>query len=241
MTDTKVRMAKDGGFPINEELAGLVPMAMEAEQIALTADIAKNEQREPIVLWRGKVVDGRCRQLALTTLGKHIMYRELDSNLTEEEARIYVKSVNTRRNLTVTQKIMSACRASLLPNADKVANVAKSWGISKATLENARYIARHRPEMVEPLFNGKTVKIVNAEGKEVESNKITAIYASIRREMEKVNEDTQHGWKEDSYIKTQKGKEWYYNQVRELTDLSTRMMIAELANYKFKEEKVDEE
>ena len=39
MTDIKTRLNKDGAFPINSKLAGLVPMATEAEQAVLTADI----------------------------------------------------------------------------------------------------------------------------------------------------------------------------------------------------------
>ena len=47
-------------LPIHE-YAGLVPMASEKEQVALTIDIKANGLREPILLWRGEVVDGRCR------------------------------------------------------------------------------------------------------------------------------------------------------------------------------------
>ena len=36
-------------FPINQELAGLVPMSSEAEQASLTADIKANGLQEPVV------------------------------------------------------------------------------------------------------------------------------------------------------------------------------------------------
>ena len=235
----KVRQIKEGPFEVNEELAGLVPMATDVEQAVLTRDIADNEQRDPIVLWQGKVVDGRCRQKALVTLGKHILYKELDDNLTENEVRVFVKSVNTRRNLTMTQKVISACRESLLPGSKSVNKIAKSWGIGEGTLKNARYIAKERPEFIDPLFNGKTVTIENAEGKKIESNKITAIYAFLKRTEENVAENTDHAWVEDSYIKTQAGKEWYYRQLEEIGiigEKKTKMLIAELANYKFMKE-----
>lgn len=237
MTDVKIRLNKDGGFPINEALAGLVPMATEVEQAVLTADIRDNEQRDPIVLWHGEVVDGRCRQRALTTLGKHILYRELDNRLTEDEVRVFVKSVNTRRNLTATQKVMTACRESMREgNTKKLVDIAKAWGISEGLLKNARYIAKVRPEFVGPLFDGKTVKITNQHGYEVETFKVSAVYAFIKKTEEAVVEDTQHAWQEDTYIKAQAGKEWYYEQVRllELVGLNkAKQLIAELANYKF--------
>lgn len=240
MTEIKVRMAKDGGFPINHALAGLVPMASDAEQAVLTADIEQHEQREPIVLWRGEVVDGRCRQKALTTLGKHILYRELDDALTEEEARIYVKSVNTRRNLTPTQKVMAACRESLRPEENRsIPVIAKSWGIGRELLNNARYIAKQRPDFMELLFDGKAVEIIDAQGRTKYTNKVTTIYAYLKKIEEAVVENTDHAWHEDTFIKTQAGKEWYYEQVAEievLGNIRTKMLIAELANYKFVKE-----
>lgn len=238
MTDIKVRMSKEGSFPINHKLAGLVPMANEAEQTVLMLDIEKSEQRDPIILWRGQVVDGRCRQKALTTLGKHILYRELDDNLTEDEVKVFVKSVNTRRNLTPTQKVMIACKESLQEDENRsIPTIAKTWGISKDILFNARFISKERPEFIEPLFNGESVKIIGNDGLDKYTNKITTIYAYLKKISEQVVENTEYAWKEDSYIRTQAGKEWYYAQVSDIEKSSdnvrTKMLIAELANYKF--------
>ena len=238
MTQVKTRLSNEGPFPINQKLAGLVPMANEAEQAVLTADIKENEQQDPIVLWRGEVVDGRCRQKALTMLNKHILYRELDDNLTEDEVRVFVKSVNTRRNLTTTQKVMSACKESLREGETRPLQViAKAWGISKEILVNARFIAKERPGMAELLFNGKSVEIIDNSGNAKLTNKITTIYAYLKKLSEAVQEDTQHAWQADTYVKTQVGKEWYYDQVASMDSQSDkirlRMLVAELANYKF--------
>lgn len=242
MTDVQVRLIKDGAFPVNDKLAGLVPMASDAEQAVLMADIKDSEQRDPIVLWRGEVVDGRCRQKALTTLGKHILYKELDSSLTEDEVRVFVKSVNIRRNLTPTQKVMSACRESLREGETRaVAIIAKTWGISRDILGNARFIAKENPEWLDVLFNGGSVEIIDSNGKPKYTNKITTIYAYLKKLSEAVEEDDVHAWKEDAYIKTQAGKEWYYEQVANMEQtVKTKMLIAELANYKFSKDSVDE-
>ncbi len=238
MNEVKVRYIKDNNdfFDVNDELAGIVPMALPNEQAALNKDIFENGQREPIVLWHGKIVDGRCRQNAIKTMGlSRIDYKELDDNLSEDDVKIYVKSVNTRRNLTMTQKIIIACKESLKPNSASVNEIAKQWGISFATLKNARYIAKMRPQFIEPLFNGKSVVITGSDGIEKDSNKVSTIYASIKREEENSKEDEQHGWKEDAYIITQAGKEWYYNFIKDKKyDIETKMALAELANYKFK-------
>jgi len=236
MTDTKVRRFSDGAFKINHDLAGLVPMANEVEQAVLTADIKVEGLKEAIILWHGEVIDGRCRMLALMALGMDIYYKEMDDSVTEEEARIYVKSVNTRRNLTHTQKVISAYR-SLVLSSMSVAKTAKAWGISRDILSNAKYIAKERPEFIEPLFNGKTVKIVSADGVKVDSNKVSTIYAAIRREKETVVEDEQYAWREDTFIKTQRGKEAYYAFIKDaegdMRNTKYKMAVAELMNYKY--------
>ena len=225
-------------YPIHE-LAGLVPMAIASEQAVLTKEIeAENGLLLPIILWKGAIVDGRCRQLACIKLGIELRVEELPDSLSESVVAQKVKALNSRRNLTTTQKVMAACRESLTRKSKvSIIKLAKSWGIGKEILKNARYIANVRPELIDPLFNGKSVKIVASDGSEMESNKVSTIYASIRRieEADSVVETEEHGWTEDGYIKTQRGKDWYYQQVQSLgaMPVGARMHIAELANYKF--------
>lgn len=221
---------------INHKLAGLVPMANAKEQEILNEDIEKNGQIEPIVLWQGKIIDGRCRNLACILLGLEPKIRELPWNTTEEEARALVKSLNTRRNLTQTQKIISACRVSMDSLVKtKLKEVAKEWGISETILKNARHIAKERPEFVDPLFNGESVQIVSQDGEEVYSSKISTIYAFVKRNSQSVKEDRSHGWNPNSNINTQAGKDWYYAQIKIIgnADVIVKMHMVELANYKF--------
>ena len=97
--------------------------------------------------------------------------------LTEEEVKIFVKSENTRRNLTQTQKIITARKQSFDSDCKKsIEELAKSWGIGREVLKNARYIYKNMPMIIDPLFNGKSVPI-NKNGKEIMTNKITTIYA----------------------------------------------------------------
>jgi len=238
--------SRDDFFEINDELAGVVPMALPNEQEALNRDISENGQREPVVLYKGKIVDGRCRQNAIRTMGlPSIMYKELDDELTEDEVKIFVKSVNTRRNLTYTQKLIVACKESFKDKNKPVKDLAKDWSVAFGALKNARYIYKERPEFIEPLFNGGSVKITDKNGNEVDSNKVSAIYASIKRSKENASTPNEfHGWDENSFIKTQSGKEWYYSRLNELKKsgfkdddsipaMIIKSSIAELANFKF--------
>jgi hypothetical protein len=234
----KVRIYKDGPFEINEAIAGVVPMALPDEQNALTDDIRDNGQRDPIALWQGQVVDGRCRMKSLTLLKMPYIYKELDDDLTLEEVIAYVKSVNTRRNLTLTQKIIVAVKNYLDPNTKKLSikSTAKAWGISMASLNNALYIADKKPEFIEPLFNGLSVEIIDKHGEERVSNKITAIWAYVKREEEKTPKyEEQHAWSADSHISTQAGKEWFYDFIKEhkIQNVAVMMALGDTANCRY--------
>lgn len=225
-------------FEVNEELAGIVPMANMAEQAALTEDIRENGLREAVLLWRNKIVDGRCRQKACLATNTPVRAKELDDDLTEEDVMVVVKSFNTRRNLSPTQKLISACKETFNPKnkAKSIIGLAKAWSVSHTLLKNARYIYTERNEFIEPLFQGGCVTIIGSNGKETKTNKISAIYAYLKREEENANRNDEHGWNPDAQIKTQAGKEWYYQTLKtEGKELSVfmRMTLAELANFKF--------
>lgn len=236
MTDVKVRMAKEGPFEVNQELAGLVPMAVESEQTALTMDIQENDQQDAIVLWQGKVVDGRCRQQALVTLGKHILYKELDDTLTEEEVAVFVKSVNTRRSLTVTQKAMSASR-SKLAKRDTRANliIAKSWAIGKNMFADAMYIWRQDEGIGQALFDGLAVEIIDDKGRQTTSSAVTAVRNHLKRLEEQVPREDDYDWDANTLIASQVGRDWFYETIKRVKGNSQEVnkLLAELANLKY--------
>lgn len=214
-------------------------MANEKEQLALTEDIRDNKQTELAVLWKGQLVDGRCRQLACETLGIELMTRELDSSLTEEEVAKIVKSLNTRRNLTMTQKIVSAYKQQLSTKETNTA-VSKQWAISDRSLKNLKYIAKYRPEFVDPLFDGNSVVIFDdKKGYDVTTNKISTLARIVKKELERktVIVDTSESveFTVDGQIKTEMGKDWYYSVVNTRNlEVDIRMYLVELANYKFR-------
>jgi hypothetical protein len=239
--DVKVRPASLGEFTVNDELAGLVPLALQSEQVALTQDIAANGQKEPIILWKGEVIDGRCRQKALVQLNFPIMYKELDEELTKEEVEVFVMSMNTRRNLTESQKVASAAKDYVKHKTTKtIKKVAKAWGISTGILTNAVWILGKYPKELEVIFNGGTIPIVDSSNRHVDSSKITAIYAYFRRMEQEAITDYDHGWQEHTQIHTQKGKEDFYKILSMFNDLDTfrknnlKIILIEYVNLKHK-------
>ena len=226
------------------ELANLVAMANDKEQLALTEDIKANGQEDPAVLWKGKIVDGRCRQLACEILDIELKVRKLNDNLSHEEVSKVVKSLNTRRNLTMTQKIMSAVQEQERTGETNI-SIAQQWAISDRSLKSGKYIKKHKPEFVDHLFNGESVIIQDYDkGFDVTTNKINTLARLIKKELELdlVIEDTSGNmeFSVDGNIKTEMGKEWYYttkvglNLPDKGTEIAVSILLVELANLKFK-------
>lgn len=161
--------------------ASLVPLAGMAEQEALKDDIKANGQQQPISLYRGKIVDGRCRQNACIELGIGVDAKELPNNMSMKEVESYVKSVNTRRNLTVAQKAITAMKEMERTGDTNITNASKRWGVSRADITNAIYINKEQPRYIEPLFNG--LKIEYKDAKTGEIKKGTSLYP-IRKAIE---------------------------------------------------------
>jgi len=87
-------------------LASLFPL-MEGEEFdALVADIKKNGQREPIVLYQGKILDGRNRYRACLAAGVGLNLSKHEDNspyIGNPVAYVISKNVH-RRHLTAEQK-----------------------------------------------------------------------------------------------------------------------------------------
>lgn len=227
------------------ELAGIVAMANEREQCALTEDIRVNGQHEPAVLWNGEIVDGRCRQLACVTLGMELKVKELDSSLSIDEVGIIVKSLNTRRNLTMPQKVVSGYKQQLR-TAEGNVEIAKQWAISVRSLQNFKYIAKHRPEYVDPLFDGKSVVVYDPDkGYDVTTNKVSTLARIVKKAKEfgvvTVDDSEVVEFSVDAKIKTELGKNWYYGILATINspgankDVLVQKLLIELANLKYKE------
>jgi hypothetical protein len=119
-------------------LANRLPL-MEAEEFEhFVDDIARNGQREPIVIHEGKILDGRNRYRACEALGRHPKTRTFDPK-TEGSPDAFVISVNLkRRHLTAKQKqefILELLKAN--PAASN-RSIARDVGVSDKTVGVAR-------------------------------------------------------------------------------------------------------
>jgi hypothetical protein len=147
----------------NHPLADMFPQLSDVEQDKLTADIAKNGQLEPILIYEGKILDGRNRHKSCLALGKTPKIEEYqgDSPLS------FVISKNVmRRHLNKSQLAMIAEKFATMQEGRpkkttqnlgvSLAVAAKMFGVSHTLVEQARKVRREAiPEVIEAVEAGK--------------------------------------------------------------------------------------
>ena len=91
---------------IAHPIADIFPMLAESELNGLAADIKKNGQRDPILLFQGKILDGRNRYKACELAGVEPTVEQFAG--TKSDALTFVWSTNFhRRHLTSSQAAMA--------------------------------------------------------------------------------------------------------------------------------------
>jgi hypothetical protein len=90
---------------VDHPLAALVPPMSPEEFDALSADILANGLFEPIVLYEGKILDGRHRYQACVDTGTEPRFREYEG---EDPAGYVISSNVHRRHLSASQKAVVA-------------------------------------------------------------------------------------------------------------------------------------
>lgn len=144
--------------------ANIFPEMTDDEAKSLMIDIRENGQREPIILFDGKVIDGRNRLRACRWLGFEPKTKEYQGR--EEDIVSYVLSLNLhRRHLTEGQRAMIASKVATMKQGARTdlspiggmsqAEAAKALSVGKRSVERAVQIsAKAEPEVVAAVQTG---------------------------------------------------------------------------------------
>lgn len=149
--------------------AELFPMMSDADLAALAEDIKANGQREPIILHKGLIVDGRHRYAACQKLGIEPLTKEWWGADDADAIEAYVNSINLhRRHLTESQRAMIAARRATMGHggdrrSDQAANLrvvsqeeaAKRYHVSERAVNHASAVQKKAaPELVQAVDRG---------------------------------------------------------------------------------------
>jgi len=142
------------------KLTALHPTMTTENFMSLVLDIKKNGQLDAVTRYRGKIVDGRHRLLALKELGEeYIKCEDLPRNMTMNEVEDVVFSSEIRRHETPTQLAIKAYYyAKEKGVTQKVA--ATKFGVVAVRVSDVSFIVKAgREDLVKLLLNGKSVTL----------------------------------------------------------------------------------
>lgn len=151
------------------ELANLTPTMSEEDFNRLKLSIGGLGQLQPIVMYQGKMIDGRHRLKALKELDHNsiIVYKNLKSNLTYEEVReMVVNGFENRRHETPTQKAIMAWYhiQSEASKGHKVSQTiaAHLFGTNRMLLGRVKKLEELRgKDIIKALFDGQKIKLAS--------------------------------------------------------------------------------
>ena len=139
------------------------PRMLDVQYEALKADIEQNGQLDPVVIYRGKIVDGRHRFLILNELNiKTITCFKMPNNATLRDIKKLVRSKETRRHETATQLAISALRHITKSNEKMTqAEASKMFGVGPKAIGFAKKILvdYKREDLLDILFDGGKINI----------------------------------------------------------------------------------
>lgn len=160
-------------------LAKLFPMLPEKEREALKEDIQKNKQQVPVIIYQGKVLDGRNRIIVCEELGIEPITEPFKGNNPFE----FVLSMNLlRRHLDESQRAMIAVELAtthqgqrtdlelpaMLPEVSQ-AEAAKLCNVSERLVRDAKKIKEKAPDRVNEIIEGRIT--VSKVIREIRTNK----------------------------------------------------------------------
>lgn len=146
----------------------VLPRMTESEYADLKRDIKANGQQQPILVWEGKILDGRERYRACKALGIQPKTRVL-ANLAGSAEQMVVSLNVHRRHLTESQKAMvAACVATTSVGSNQTSQgvtqgeAAEKFNTSPDSIQRARKVIEFgNKSLVQVVIQGK-LDVTNA-------------------------------------------------------------------------------
>jgi phage N-6-adenine-methyltransferase len=191
-------------MPIHD-IAHLWPSMAADEWAEFLADIAANGLLDPILTWRGSVVDGKHRLRACKETGVPPRFDALPDDWDEWKVATHCQSKHRRRNLSATQKACVAAeviekygrpigRPAKIANEEKVpprggsssdvgtaaSHAARDMGSSERSVERAKFVKESAPEVYELAKQDKIpLKVAERIAKEPSQEKRAALIGQL--------------------------------------------------------------
>ena len=217
----------------------IFPVMEELSFANLAEDIRINGQHEPILLWRGQVIDGRHRLRACNELGIVPKVREVEADL---DPTGLVLSLNLhRRHLNESQRAMVAAKLANMKaggNQHKVvgqicttspsisnASAAEMLNVSKRLVKSARHIREHgSPDLVATVERGDVAVSTAARIAQLPEDTQREVLTRSPEEIRAIAKDVQHRIKDSGVAGSSAVK--VFDQVAKEQNLSGSEQVA---------------
>jgi len=144
ISSEKVDELENKGWFDPMELNAIEPFPTEEELYALGNSLIHtnfSNKTDPIVLYRGKIADGKSRFRALRTIKAKVFYFVVIPTKTKkEEVNTFIMKTQIRRDKTKTQKAISAYKFYKIHPTYTLHNVAKQYGVSERSVNSVKFI-----------------------------------------------------------------------------------------------------
>lgn len=172
----------------NHPLADLFPMMDDQAIKELAEDIKANGQKNPIVVWKGQIIDGRNRFKACRMAGDSPVFITREFEDESEVAKFIVSQNIHRRHLSTSQRAAIAAEMATLVNGSnqykKVGTqncapitepqAASMMNVSERSVQQAKSVKKSSPELFEKVKAGE-MSVATAERQLKPNPKVKAI------------------------------------------------------------------
>ena len=221
----------------------LNPLHNHLEYEATKENIRRLGQIDPILMLNDLCIDGRHRTRIAKELGTHVRCIDVDPDTNEQDIIVMCnKNIMSGRDYDTSQKAIQALM--LVNNYGMTAvDAAKFMKVDKRLVSYASTIKGFgRQDILDELMRDKQNR-AQLENMERPSRSLELLAKYVKTENEKksimIDDSERIQWKPDAYIKTESGKAWYYDMLKQIEiigNIKRDMLLAEMANMKFKVE-----
>ena len=219
------------------------PLHNHLEYEATKENIRRLGQIDPILMLNDLCIDGRHRTRIAKELGTHVRCIDVDPDTNEQDIIVMCnKNIMSGRDYDTSQKAIQALM--LVNNYGMTAvDAAKFMKVDKRLVSYASTIKGFgRQDILDELMRDKQNR-AQLENMERPSRSLELLAKYVKTENEKksimIDDSERIQWKPDAYIKTESGKAWYYDMLKQIEiigNIKRDMLLAEMANMKFKVE-----
>ncbi len=179
-------MTKPPDSLIEHKLASMHPLYTDEQFKALKADISEKGQKVAVILYRGKLVDGRHRLKAIKELNmKTIKCVELGNNLSIDEVKREISSTEIRRHQSPTQLAIKANALYEVSDMTLERAAIESQATNKNLKRVRQLLKMGRRDIIDSLTAGELIDITPEKNYPTPTDSLAAIITMVKRVVEK--------------------------------------------------------